>query len=642
MAITTASMKLLASARMTDASDGGGQMTGTGLQDAADNNVFPDLSSTDAAFGRLSMRKVWPAVLSADTDTLLGANTITAANPTDADVGVFSFLSSSADEDRAAAVARLQVSHWEALGPAGLTWATAPYARARVKSAGGTVPVVAGMVVYTLQTDGQYLYPVLLLTVTEIPDSDGTFATGFASTTAGDRVFAVTYDGEVSAGEVGARLGVPSTVTPRLSITRPVTGTLDIGDTYCDVDTLLAHVVPKHLGSPAGTAVQIGIDAEPVLPAGVAVGVRRADGLVLHHTAEVAAATYANGNTVATRAGLASVRLVGANNAGILTGWSVNLSTGLVTISDISGWSQPVAVRHTIEEVVACARTGYPEVTGGATAAGTSEATAPFVLSAGLTMFCGRANVGSLRVISKTGQDITDIQHAGVSPGRSFNISLAAGTAALTSDTSVTPAIITSHSPVTLVSSGTYSGVGASSAAQATPNRVTFNRALTKAFPSGTLISSMLFLGDLQARAGLAFSQLSWTSIWADSRIGDPIAAQYQQAGHPIVVTNQGAISERWAIIFLTATTFRLVGQTLGQIATGDVNTLFAPINPATGVPYVSIAAEGWGVWSAGNVLRLNTYGANAPTWQCRSALPGAPAGTPDATLIAFRGDINT
>jgi len=71
------------------------------------------------------------------------------------------------------------------------------------------------------------------------------------------------------------------------------------------------------------------------------------------------------------------------------------------------------------------------------------------------------------------------------------------------------------------------------------------------------------------------------------------------------------------------------------------VNSVFAPINPATGVPYFTIAAAGWGVWSAGNVLRLNTYGANAPVWAARVTLPSAPSSTPDSLTIAVRGDID-
>lgn len=650
MTITADNIKLLASARMTDTEDGGGQMSGTGLQDGVDNNVFADVSSTDRAFGRLSLKKVWPAVQSANTDTLLGAHVILDDVPDDANVRGWALLGNSATEDRAAVALRLQVSHWEGLGSTGYTWATAPYPFQRLRMSETGVPPQVGHVVFTVYSDGAARAPLLITSVTEVLSSDGTFGTGYPSMTAGDRVFAVTTEGDlpavvgVATPGTSARMGVPATTTPRIVTTRPVTGTLSIGATHCDVDTLLANIVPKQPGASAGSEAQIGIDPAPIIPAGVAVAFRAGDGLVLHHTAEVAAATYANDDTVDMgRTNLASVRPIGANGRSIASGWTVNLTTGVATVVDISGWSQPVVWRHTIEEVLACSRTGYPEVAGGSAGSGTSEATSPFTLSAGLTMYIGRTNVGSIRVISRLGQDITAASGP-VGGLAAFQIDLAAGTVRYDDNSyysSWNSAFIASHSPVTLVSSGTFSAVGTASAPSATLNRITFNRALTKAFPAGTLVSSMLFLGDLRARAGVAFSQEAWTSVWADSRIGAAIVPQYQQGLNPIVVTNQGAITERWALIFTNTTQFRLVGETLGQIATGDVNTTFAPVNPATGVPYFTIAAAGWGVWAAGNVLRLNTYGANAPVWAARAVLPSAPSSTPDSLTIAVRGDID-
>lgn len=644
MPITAADIKLLASARMVDADDGGGPMTGTGLQDGLENNVFPDISSTDLAFGRLALRKVWPAVLNAGTDTLMGAHVIIDDVPGDANVGAFALLGTSATEDRAGVRARLEQSHWEA--SSGVTYVWSFPARTRIKiPVSATAAPQVGHVFYFQTDTAVFGSPVLLLTVTEIPFSDGSFSEGFGSMDSGDRVFAVTYDGSAPVSPfTGARMGVPAVSTPRLAATRPVTGTLSAGAAYCDVDTLLVGVVPKHLGVAAGSAAQIGIDGAAMAPAGAAVAVRAGDGLVVHHTGEVAAATYANGNTVNVgRTGIANFRLVGANGVSITTGWTGNLSTGVVTISDISGWSQPVRVRHTIEEVLACSRTGYPELSGGSTGAGSSEATAPFTLTAGLTMYCGRPNVGSIRVISRTGQDITDQTFPVIGGNaRLFGINLSAGTALFSSasDPAVTAAI-TSFSPVSLVSSGTYASPGGASAPGAVLNRVTFNRPLARAFPSGTLLSSMLLLGDLQARTGAAFSQESWGNVWADARIGSAIAAQYQDVAYPIAVSNRGAISERWALIFLTATTFRVVGQTTGQIAVGDVNSTLAPLNPATSTPYFTLNPAGWGTWAAGNVLRFNTRGANAPVWVGRTVKPAASVTAPDTITVATRGDLD-
>jgi len=632
MTITAQDIKLLASARMTDAADGGGQVTGTTLQDGVENNIFPDISSTDCAFGRLRVRKVYSAVWPATgTDTLLGANVVLQDITADPDVYEWVMQAESAGEERADAVRRLEVSHWEPLGTVGantdLIWINAT----RLHCA-GAVPV-PGLVVYARQTSGAYGLPVLLTGVTALGGDD----------------YDVTYAGTWGAEPpMYARFGVPSTTSPRLAATSPVTGTLSIGDTHCDIQSVLVPIVPKHIGAAAGAAPQIGIDAVPVVPEGRAAGFRGGDGLVLHHTTVVAAATYANGDTVnCGRTNLAGVRVADVDGLGLATGWTANLATGIVTINDITGWAQPITIAHTIEEVLACSRTGYPEVVGGSSGGGTTEASPPFTLAFGAELYCGRPNVGRIRVISKTGQDITAATYISLFSASApvFTVDLAAGTVRFNLDSNSTPSISTfvgNHSPVTLVSSGSYYAPSAPTLPQANINRVTFNRPLTRAFPAGSLCSSMLFLGDLQAQAGAAFAQETWTEVWADARIGPPILPQYQQALHPIVVSNLGAVTERWAIIFTSATAFRVVGETLGQITTGNTSSLLQPINPATGAPYFTLQAAGWGTgWAGGNVLRFTTRGALAASWVARVVLPSPPAKPPDSLLLATRGDID-
>ena len=169
-------------------------------------------------------------------------------------------------------------------------------------------------------------------------------------------------------------------------------------------------------------------------------------------------------------------------------------------------------------------------------------------------------------------------------------------------------------------------------------------RALTHVFPSGTSkVSSAMLLGTLQAASTESFSQLAWTAVWSDIRIGTAIVAQFNQAVYPLVVTNQGATAERWAFIFTNSTTFNIVGESAGVVGTGSVNTVTAPVNPATGVPYFTIPILGWGSgWAAGNVLRFNTKAANFPLWVARTTLqsPAAAPGTDQMTL-SIRGDID-
>ncbi|HHQ4502785.1 TPA: hypothetical protein ACSPZQ_001999, partial [Aeromonas veronii] len=97
-----------------------------------------------------------------------------------------------------------------------------------------------------------------------------------------------------------------------------------------------------------------------------------------------------------------------------------------------------------------------------------------------------------------------------------------------------------------------------------------------------------------------------------------------------------------WAIIFQTSTTFILVGEHVGQIAVGDVNTDFAPINPNNGQPYFRLDRRGWGAgWAAGNVLRFNTYAANYPIWFIRTILQSVAAVDTDRFEAQLRGNVN-
>lgn len=83
MAILTQDIKLLKSAVMADTTDGGGPMTGNVVVDGADNNLFPDTSTTDRAQGRVNLRQVFGVAHTSDTDTLLGAYAMITQPPAD-------------------------------------------------------------------------------------------------------------------------------------------------------------------------------------------------------------------------------------------------------------------------------------------------------------------------------------------------------------------------------------------------------------------------------------------------------------------------------------------------------------------------------------------------------------------------------
>lgn len=160
-------------------------------------------------------------------------------------------------------------------------------------------------------------------------------------------------------------------------------------------------------------------------------------------------------------------------------------------------------------------------------------------------------------------------------------------------------------------------------------------------FPAGTVVSSVKILKDLQASVSNLFDMTVWSNVWSDTITGTPATASFNQLNYPIEVVNQSAINERWVIIFIgSSTAFRCVGEQLGQIATGDTLTDFAPINPNTGEPYFVIRKEGWGGgWNPGECLRFNTVAASRPLVLLRSVSAGHSQIEQDSIRLHFRGN---
>lgn len=180
--------------------------------------------------------------------------------------------------------------------------------------------------------------------------------------------------------------------------------------------------------------------------------------------------------------------------------------------------------------------------------------------------------------------------------------------------------------------------------------RLALNLALTHDYPEGALVASAFVHGDLYAQISTPFSQQAWTAEWSDERIGDPILAQYNSLLYPIELSNAASWRERWVLIFTSATSFRVIGETLGEITNDlggsgfhDVDHDLAPVNPLTGTPYFTLPWEGWGSgWVAGNLLRFNLLPpANFPFWLAMTVQPSPPTTGLDRFALLLRGGID-
>lgn len=249
-----------------------------------------------------------------------------------------------------------------------------------------------------------------------------------------------------------------------------------------------------------------------------------------------------------------------------------------------------------------------------------TDTTAPANVINGQTINTGRTRLARARLIGNDGSVIA----AG------YTANLDAGTVYLTNVTGMPQPVHVEHTikDEVIVTEALLSG------------DIILQRPLTHDFPAGSYVSSALVVGNLFARVSAVFDQQSWTNTWSDAPIGATLSANFNTISHPITVTNQAAVTERWAIVFQNTTVFRLIGEHLGVIAEGNIAADFTPINPAEGLPYFTLPAAGWGGgWAAGNVLRINTVGAQFPLGLARATQRGDATLNDDRFTLLVLGD---
>ncbi|MFM2053084.1 MAG: hypothetical protein RL456_1121 [Pseudomonadota bacterium] len=252
-----------------------------------------------------------------------------------------------------------------------------------------------------------------------------------------------------------------------------------------------------------------------------------------------------------------------------------------------------------------------------------TQTTSPATVTNSQTVDLGRTRLSRVRVIGNDGGTINT----------GYTADLNAGTVTFTNVTGYSQPVRIEHriEDSALVSAAQITG------------RLNLTRAITHAYPvPGSWVSSALLIGDMQSRVSSVFDQGTWSGVWSDDLIGDQAGATYNTIDYPITCNNLGAVTERFALRFIGATAFQCIGEHLGVIGSGSTAADFAPINPATGQPYFTVLALGWGGgWATGNALRINTVGALAPVWAARVIQQSQPTDTADSFAILVRGDID-
>jgi hypothetical protein len=248
--------------------------------------------------------------------------------------------------------------------------------------------------------------------------------------------------------------------------------------------------------------------------------------------------------------------------------------------------------------------------------------TTPAVVSNGQVVNLGRVRLARVRVIGANGLTIFN----------GYATDLDAGTVTFNAVAGYSQPVRIEHriEDAALISAAQITG------------RLQLTRPLTHNFPVGSYVSSALLLGDLVARMPLLFDQATWTGEWSDTLIGSAAGPSFDAINYPVAVRNDGAVTERWALVFTNSTSFQIFGEHLGVIGVGNIAGDVVPLNPAGGHPYFSINHLGFGSgWSAGNVIRLNTVGSTEPLWLARVVKQGVETVADDRFQILARGDVD-
>ena len=166
--------------------------------------------------------------------------------------------------------------------------------------------------------------------------------------------------------------------------------------------------------------------------------------------------------------------------------------------------------------------------------------------------------------------------------------------------------------------------------------------AMRRSYPIvDTYVSSVLIGGDLQVRVSIPFTQRSWNNVWRDEPVGDQLLNKLNLKDYPMILTDDGAIKERWMFKMRGTNQFELYGETLGFVMRGDTLTDIKPINPATGKPYFTLPKEAFGnqaPWADQDIIRLNTWGTLLPILVLCAVQPNPnpPTGADGYTMCLY------
>lgn len=355
MPITAADLKFFASAKMTDDADAGGARAGTALQDGGVNNVFPNVTEVDRTTGSARLRKVYPSVVSSEQSALLGATVGINDMPTDPAISAAIFKYGDDTTKRSTVEAAIKASLQ--VGVEGYSTGVANNVdggdtqivfSVGTGNPGPSVTAVGSTIGVTVVGSGVTSLHKVVALVSSSP-------------------WTVDIDPAIPGSETNFTIQVRGLIfgTPRPYSTVETAAAL-ISATTLDLDSLWCRVVPVNPAVAYPTVEQAtGIGSGwAQYTHGHLECVRAGDQAVLWDEQETAPDTVADLDvTDCGRTDLAQATVVDANGDEIArflkygevptgVGCTADLAAGTITYTDVSGYAQPITVRHRIAETV--------------------------------------------------------------------------------------------------------------------------------------------------------------------------------------------------------------------------------------------------------------------------------------------------
>lgn len=149
---------------------------------------------------------------------------------------------------------------------------------------------------------------------------------------------------------------------------------------------------------------------------------------------------------------------------------------------------------------------------------------------------------------------------------------------------------------------------------------------LANTYTAGAKVSSKYIPGDLHCT----------TDNWVETTA----SGTYNESSYPPVCDNIGTVEQTWTLTFTDATNFSVVGDSLGNIGSGNISTDFEPQNPDWSKPYFKLEFVGFGgTWAPGDTIVLQTHPAAVPIWETREVPPGAASMASNSVTAIFSGE---